>query len=87
MNTAPRHHEPRILRTHRLITQGISKEKGDILVRHLAHGLQALSHPQLHMAPPSRSIHELLSQASHIAKEMGPLRIENGTATLNQEAA
>jgi hypothetical protein len=78
--------EPRILRTHRLITRGVAEDKADALVTAAGESLQSLgSKPAkpLHIAPPARrSLQELLSQASETAKAFTPRK-----ATLNTEAA
>lgn len=82
-------YEPPILRTHRLITKGIPAHAGDVIMLSAAESLQALAAQPLPCkeAPTRRSVHELLSTASHIAKAFAPLAMEHGTATLNQEAA
>jgi hypothetical protein len=78
--------EPRILRTHRLITRGVAEDKADAFVAAAVESLQSLaSKPAkpLHIAPPARrSLQELLSQASETAKAFTPRK-----ATLNTEAA
>lgn len=68
--------EPRILRTHRLITQGCTPQAADEFVKAAVEGLQTLASK----APAKRlyleqgtatvrtNIQELLSQASHTAK-------------------
>lgn len=77
---------PRILRTHQLITRGsLSREQADAFVMAAASGLQALSRPTLHIAPPTaparRGLHEMLRKASHDAMPMMPRqRTTGGTA-------
>jgi hypothetical protein len=79
--------EPRILRTHRLITRGVAEDKADAFVAAAVESLQSLASKQaakpLHIAPPAkRSLQELLKQASETAKAFTPRK-----ATLNTEAA
>lgn len=77
--------EPRILRTHRLITKGVSRETADAFIMQAASNLQSLGQsPRLHIAPaPAQlSLQELLSRASETAKTFTPR-----PATLNTEAA
>jgi hypothetical protein len=78
--------EPRILRTHRLITRGVAEDKADAFVAAAVESLQSLgSKPAkpLQLAPPAkRSLQELLSQASEEAKAFTPRK-----ATFNTEAA
>ena len=69
---------PRILRTHQLITQGVSPETADAFVKTAASNLQALSkaaaakQPPLHIAPVRPNLPELLSRASQQAKPFIP---------------
>jgi hypothetical protein len=79
--------KPRILRTHELITKGVSTEAADAFVVAAVQGLQSLSKQPakpLHIAPApaARGLHELLSQASEKAKAFTPRR-----PTFNTEAA
>jgi len=82
--------EPRILRTHRLITgqpEPLPPQFQDDFVKAAAEGLMSLASKQaakpLHIAPPAkRSLQELLSQASEKAKAFTPRK-----PTLNTEAA
>lgn len=78
--------EPRIMRTHRLITQGVSHETGDTVVKAAVESLQSLtrkpSAKALHIAPERRGLHEMLKQASETAKSFTPRR-----PNFNMEAA
>jgi len=63
--------KPRILRTHDLITKGVSQETADHFVIQAASSLLSLGQsPKLHIAPAikPRGIQELLSTASETAK-------------------
>ena len=78
--------EPRIMRTHRLITQGVSHEAGDTFVKSAVDSLQSLackpSAKSLHIAPERRGLHEMLKQASETAKSFQTRR-----PNFNTEAA
>lgn len=81
--------EPRILRTHRLLTgqsEPLPPKFQDDFVKAAAEGLLSLASKAaarpLHIAPEKRGLHELLSQASQTAKAFTPRR-----PTLNTEAA
>lgn len=74
--------QPRILRTHQIITQGHAlderaAEKADQFIMQAVSGLislskQAASGLQIAPTSPPRGLHELLSQASHQAKAFTP---------------
>lgn len=69
--------EPRILRTHRLITQGISEAQGDSFVKQAVEGLQTLASKAaakpLQLAPPAKGgLKELLSKAAETARPFMP---------------
>lgn len=77
--------EPRILRTHRLITQGISETQGDTFVKQAVEGLQSLaskaSAKPLQLAPPApRGLKEMLSKAAQTAKSFTPRQPNEGRA-------
>lgn len=72
---------PRILRTHDLITKGVSRDTADAFVKTAASNLQALGHaaaargPALHIAPVKPNMQELLSRASQQAKAFTPRQL------------
>jgi hypothetical protein len=69
--------EPRILRTHRLITKGVSEVQGDDFVKQAVEGLQTLASKAaakpLQLAPPAQgSLKELLAKAAQTARPFTP---------------
>lgn len=64
---------PRILRTHELITKGVSTHTADAFVKTAANNLQALGQaaeakaPRLHIAPVRPNMQELLKRAGEQA--------------------
>jgi hypothetical protein len=77
---------PRILRTHDLITKGVSRDMADAFVKTAASNLQALGHsaaargPKLHLAPVKPNMQELLRRASQQAKPFTPRHLSPHTA-------
>ena len=77
---------PRILRTHDLITKGVSRDTADTFVKTAASNLQALGKaaeaktPRLHIAPVRPNMQELLSRASQQAKPFTPRHLNANTA-------
>ena len=73
--------EPRILRTHRLITRGTSEATADEFVVAAVQGLQSLASKQaakpLQLAPPAHGdLKSLLSKAAQTAKAFTPRRAQ-----------
>jgi hypothetical protein len=77
---------PRILRTHDLITKGVSRDAADAFIQAAACNLQALGNaaaargPKLHLAPVKPNMQELLSRASQQAKPFTPRHLSPNTA-------
>jgi hypothetical protein len=77
---------PRILRTHDLITKGVSRDAADAFIQAAACNLQALGNaaaargPKLHLAPVKPNMQELLSRASQQAKPFTPRYLSPNTA-------
>ena len=79
-----RRSEPRILRTHRLITQGVPEDKGDAIVTAAAETLTTLA------AFPAAPLRDDLLPAPGTypaAPARGKLDLGQVAAILNQEAA
>lgn len=77
---------PRILRTHELITKGVSTHTADAFVKTAANNLQALGQaaeakaPRLHIAPVRPNMQELLSRASQQSRPFTPRHLNPNNA-------
>lgn len=74
---------PRILRTHQLITQGVSTDAADTFIQTAAGNLQRLGKvaadkaPPLHIAPVRPDMRELLRRAGETVKTFTPVNPNN----------
>lgn len=69
--------QPRILRTHQLITKGVADKEGDAVVIAAANTLTSIAR-----APGRPDVHDMLRRASQTARAFTPRR-----PTFSQEVA